>query len=189
MRASFHASTSDGLSAETGQPPPCSRHPGASNTASRGGGSATHCAAQVLPGITRSRCCSWRWGALLQGATGRMTLSALALARCRRLGVRRRELLQVSPGCGSLVSSPEGRAGSCHCGSLPVGFENCISNFCRYFKKILPKAVYITDTLSLQGMCGMAEALQNAVTVENVSGERKQTPSRWFYLAPCRCVF
>lgn len=129
------------------------------------------------------------WGALLQGATGRITLSALALARCRRLGAWRRELLQVSPGCGSLVSSPEGRAGSCHCGSLPVGFENCISNFCCYFKKILPKAVYITDTLSLQGMCGMAEALQNAVTVENVSGERKQTPSRWFYLALCRCVF
>ena len=63
------------------------------------------------------------------------------------------------PGCGLLVGSAEGWAHLCHCPSLPVGFKNCISNFCCYFKKILPKAVCITDKLILQGMCGVAGAL------------------------------
>lgn len=77
--------------------------------------------------------------------------------QCPRLGTWRRELLWVSPGHRLLVVSPAGWAGCCR--SLPVGFKNCINNFCCYFRKLLPKAVCITDMLSLQGMCGMAGVL------------------------------
>lgn len=86
-------------------------------------------AVRVLPSIARS---SRRWGASLWGHVPGWGL------------------------CRTLVGSPA-RAGSCHCHPLPVGFTNCISNFCRYFKEIFPKAVCITDTLSLRGCVGWQE--------------------------------
>lgn len=60
--------------------------------------------------------------------------------------------------CRALVGSPAW-AGSCHCYPLPVGFTNCISNFCRYFKAIFSKGSLHYGYAEPWEMCGMAGAL------------------------------
>ena len=175
MRASFHASAFDGMSAEMGQPPPCSEHPVRSppwwlSQARCRMGPSRHRPELVLQLAS---------GGIAAGGYGQNYALHAGGGEMSQAG--RQELPWVSPGRSSLVGSPEGRAGSCRCLSLPVGFKSCISNFFCYFREILPKAVCITDTLSLQGVCGMAGAPENAVTVKNTFGERKHPAGRFIW--------
>lgn len=82
--------------------------------------------------------------------------------------------------CGSLVGSAGGRQA---CAAAVLCLQ-VVSNSRGYFRQMLPKAFCSVGTRSLRGVRGAAGAWYEAAAGENILGERKPAPSRWFHLPP-----